>query len=411
MNINSDLHIHSKYSAATSKNMDLQTIAVEAHKKGIQLIGTGDCLHQKWLEKINQLEEEEGVYKLKDTLSHVLRREPYFILTVEIEDKNRVHHLLILPEISKAEELYESLRRYSNNINSDGRPNVNLNGVEIAEYARDSEALIGPSHAFTPWTALYAYFDSLKDCYGELTKYVSFVELGLSADSDYADRIKELQNLTFLTNSDAHSPWLNKFAREFNRFEVDEISFSELKNAILRKKGRKPILNVGFFPEEGKYNESACIKCYTHYTFQECLANKLRCPCGGLIKKGVKDRINELATFETPIHPEHRPPYLHLIPLSEIITQAIGLKSPNTKGVQTIWNDLIKRHGSEISVLVDVDTSELKTDERVLKAIKAFRNGTVIIHPGGGGQYGKVELEKNSNNKIVPKPQSSLEGF
>ncbi len=394
MHVNADLHIHSKYSMATSSKMELPTLAAESRKKGIQLVATGDCLHPKWLAEIKKLKEENGVF---DT---------HFVLTTEVEDANQVHHLLIVPSLSKAEELYEFMKPKSNNIDSDGRPNVRLNGEEIAQAADDTGALIGPAHAFTPWTAMYAYHNSLSDCYGDMAGRIYFIELGLSADTSYADRIAELRCLTFLSNSDAHSPYVNKLAREFNRFEMQEISFDELKMAIIRERGRKPVLNVGFYPGEGKYNESACIRCYAHYTLRESMIKGWTCTCGGTIKKGVKDRVNELATYKEPKHPPHRPPYLHLIPLSEIIAMALGTGT-NTKGVNETWNALIARYGSEVAVLVDADAKNSGVDKRVIDAIAAFRCGKVRVRPGGGGQYGKIELAGEKGCE----PQKSLFDF
>ncbi len=384
MKVNTDLHLHSKYSMASSGKMELPTIAREASKKGMELLGTADCTHPKWLEEIKKVSISDEEIRIGDI---------YFIPTTEIEDNNRVHHLLILPSISKAEELAERISPFGN-LEADGRPNVRLDGSEIAEIAKDIGALIGPCHAFTPWTALYGYHDSLQSCYGDLTDYVSFLELGLSADSDYADRIKELHRLTFLSNSDAHSPSTNKLAREFTQFEVPEITFDGLKKAILREQGYKATLNVGFFPDEGKYNRSACIKCFTQYPLPEAVGNKWRCPiCGGIIKKGVFDRVNELADYKEPRHPDHRPLYLHLIPLAEIIQMALGHASVQTKGVKTAWNALVERFGNEVEALIYSDPEALTiVDERIVNSILAFRNDNVIIHPGGGGQYGWLEL-------------------
>jgi len=408
MQINADLHIHSKYSMATSKKMELPTIAVEAAKKGIDLVGTGDCIHPKWLTAIKEAALDDETIRINDT---------YFVPTTEIEDKNRVHHLLILPSISKAKELAGMMGKYGN-LAVDGRPTVNLDGCRIAEAARDVGAMIGPAHAFTPWTAMYAAHDSLESCYGDMTDYVSFVELGLSADSDYADRIKELHRLTFLSNSDAHSPWANKLAREFTQFDVPEITFDGLKKAILRENGYNATLNVGFYPQEGKYNRSACIKCFKDYTLPECLDKKWRCSCGGRIKKGVYDRINELADFDEPVHPEYRPDYVHLIPLAEIIMMALGHSSISTKGVQTAWGALVERFGSEVTVLLDADADELGyVDKKIVDAILAFRRGDVILHPGGGGRYGWIELPGSSssdpaaNEKDTAKNQRSLLDF
>lgn len=402
MKVNADLHIHGKFSIGTSKFMNFAILSKEARKKGVQLLATGDCIHSGWMREIKELKKiDDGTFEMNGTR---------FVLTVEVEDNRRVHHLLIFSSLSAAMEFREKIMGHSPNIDSDGRPNIALNGEEIAELAKDTEALIGPSHAFTPWTAMYAYHDSVKNCYGDLENYVSFVELGLSADTDYADRIAELERLTFLTNSDAHSPYPIKLAREFNRFEMKDITYSELKKAIFREGGRKPVLNVGLPPQEGKYNESACIKCFTHYTFREAVMNKWKCTkCGKRVKKGVKDRINEIATYESPKHPTHRPEYLYLIPLAEIISKAIGQRSPHTKTVSKIWDELITKFGDEVKVLVDADMEDISkiVEERVTNAIKAFREGRVIMHPGGGGQYGHLEIpdENAVVNPTKPKKE------
>lgn len=400
MKVNADLHIHSKYSGGTSKNMSISALSKEAKKKGVELLGTGDCLHSKWMKEIHEMEKiDEGTFELNGTK---------FVLNVEVEDNRRVHHLLFFPSISSAQDFRDKISSRSPNLDSDGRPNLALGGEEIAQLAKDVDALIGPCHAFTPWTALYAYYDSLSSCYGDLESYVSFVELGLSADTNYADRIAELERLTFLTNSDAHSPYPIRLAREFNRFEMNDIIYNELKKALLRSGRRRPVLNVGLPPSEGKYNESACIKCYTHYTLREAVMHKWKCTkCGKRVKKGVKDRINELATYDSPKHPSHRPEYLYLIPLAEIITKAVGQSSPHTKTVLTIWNELIKNFGDEVKVLVDSDIEDIAkvSEERVTKAILAFREGKVILHPGGGGQYGRVELPEGDNNSAQIEPK------
>lgn len=394
MLVNADLHIHSRFSGGVSSNMTLPVLSAESKKKGIQLLGTGDCLHPQWLREIKEMEKlDEGTFELNGMR---------FVLTDEIEDTHRVHHLVMFPSISSAEDMRERLKHRSNNINEDGRPHVFMEGWEIAEIARDVGALIGPCHAFTPWTAMYAAHDSLRDCYGDMADYVSFLELGLSADSDYADRISELHRLTFLSNSDAHSPYPFRLAREFNRFEVEDATFEEIEMAILREKGRKSVLNVGMPPEEGKYNETACTRCYRHYTLKEAEMARWKCPlCGGRIKKGVKDRVNELADLEKPVHPEHRPPYLRLIPLAEIISMAFGTSSPLTKKVQREWESLIKIFGSEVNVLVDalIDDVKKESSPEVGEAIERFRKGEIHLIPGGGGKYGRIELKERERER------------
>jgi uncharacterized protein (TIGR00375 family) len=388
MIINTDLHIHSRFSGATSEKMNIKTISLEAPRKGVNVVATGDCLHNGWMKEIKQCNViDDGTFELNGTR---------FILSTEVEAERRVHHLLYFPNFSAVEDFKERIKSKSKNLESDGRPNVDMNGEELASIAKDIDALIGPAHSFTPWTAMYAYYDSLNDCYGDLANYVSFVELGLSADSDFADKIKELHRLTFLTNSDCHSPHPVRLAREFNRFEVKDATFNEVKRAILRTGGNKPLLNVGLPPQEGKYHESACSSCYTHYTLEEAQRRRWKCSCGKRIKKGVKDNINEKADFTEPRHPDHRPSYVHLIPLAEIITKAVGQRNPFTQTVNKRWNELVSAFGSEINVLIDVEIEEIAkiTVPAITEAIQAFREKKVIIKPGGGGQYGTIELPK-----------------
>jgi len=364
-------------------NMELPVIAREAARKGVKIVGTGDCLHPLWLDSIKELPEDEGLFHLEETL---------FALSVEVEDSRRVHHLIFLPDISKAEELREGFAPYSSNLLTDGRPRLHMNGAQIADLVLEAGGLIGPSHAFTPWTGVYAYYRSLAECYLEKADRIAFIELGLSADTDYADRISELSSRTFLSNSDAHSPRSNKLAREFNQMEVKSLGFREIAMAITRERGRHSRLNVGFFPEEGKYNRTSCTRCYQQYSAAQMDELKGRCPkCQGQIKLGVVDRVNLLADYAEPKHPDHRPPYLHLIPLAEIIALALGHRSAMTLGVQKLWSELT-RGRTEIEVLVEADLTDLKAEPKVIEAIEAFRSGKVVVCPGGGGKYGEVRL-------------------
>jgi len=394
MLINADLHIHSRYSGATSDRMTIASLSVEAPRKGINVLATGDCLHGGWQAEIKTCTIiDDGTFEMNGTR---------FILSAEVEDNHRVHHLLYFPSFSAVDSFKEKIKPKSKNIETDGRPNVDMNGIELATLAKDVDCLIGPAHAFTPWTAMYAYHSSLEDCYGDIASYISFVELGLSADSDYADTIQELHRLTFLTNSDCHSPHPVRLAREFTRFEVRDTTFQEIKKAILRTGGNKPVLNVGLPPQEGKYNETACISCFTHYTLDEAIKRRWKCSCGKRIKKGVRDRIREIATFKEPRHPDHRPPYIYLIPLTEIIAKALGQHTPFTQSVTKRWDELITAFGSEIAVLLDADIHEVAkvTIPAIVEAVQAFREHKVIIIPGGGGKYGTIELP--TEEQIIP---------
>jgi uncharacterized protein (TIGR00375 family) len=370
--------------------MTFDTLAAEAPKKGVQLVGSGDCLHETWLKEIKALNQiEEGTFELGDTK---------FILTVEVQGKSRVHHLIMFPSISSAEDFKDGIKAKTKNISSDGRPMAAMTGEEIGQLAVDVDAIFGPCHAFTPWTGLYGHFDSLQDCYGDLYNKISFLELGLSADTDYADRLDELRDITFLSNSDAHSPYPLRLAREFNQFKVDEVTFPEIKKAILRQGGRKCTLNVGFPPEEGKYNQTACSRCFNKYSLSDSLKSKWKCSCGGRIKKGVFDRVSELGGGQVPKHPKHRPKYLHIIPLAEIIAKAIKHSNTNSAGVKKIWSSLIDEFENEINVLLKIEIEKIislaNTNTRIATAIRQFRDNKIILHPGGGGRYGQIELPK-----------------
>jgi len=367
MLVNADLHIHSPYAIAVSRNMVPQTLLTACVTKGIGVLGTGDALHPAWQEAWRPyLSNSEGIV---------------IVPSAEVEDESRVHHLILAEDFSVCEELREHFTPHSRSLRSVGRPHVYLPGEKIAALCHKAGALVGPAHAFTPWTAVYAYFDSLAECYG--TEPVDFVELGLSADSSYGAGITELYDVPFLTNSDAHSPAPEKFAREFNRFEIPARSVRAVLDAV---RSGKIVLNAGFFPEEGKYNRTACSRCFTQYPPEEAVRHEWRCPRdGGQIKKGVSDRAKELSNGK----PRPRPPYLHLLPLGQIIQTAENASSPSTKKCRKIYASFIATFGNEIAVLTDVPVPEIrKIHEKVGDAIEALRSGRVTLHPGGGGKYG-----------------------
>jgi len=384
MLVDCDLHMHSKFSAATSVNMELKTIAEQARFKGLGMVGTSDCLHPKWLESIKELNViDEGTFEWDGTR---------FVLTAEVEDKDRVHHLLLFPSLTAISQFRAAIVNFSSNIDVDGRPNVRLSGEVLARIASDVDALIGPAHAFTPWTAIFKSFSSVAECYGSMADYISFLELGLSADSYLADQISELARFTFLSNSDAHSPFPHRLGREFNRLELKDRTFSEVALAIKREKGRHVALNVGLDPREGKYHCTACSRCHQKYSLDEAKHFRRKCiKCGGVVKTGVKDRIKQLANqFSSP--PSHRPDYVHIFPLAMIIQKTIGLSSPTAKKVQDIYSSLVPAFGTETEVLLDLPTKDLPT---VGESIRKFRDGEIIIIPGGGGKYGELIIPQD----------------
>ncbi len=369
---NADLHIHSPFSMAVSGAMHPENLLNVCVTKGLHILGTGDALHPAW-------QKEWEPFLVNETGICV-------IPTGEVEDEHRVHHLIMAGDFGQFTQLRELLQPHSKSISTNGRPHVYLSGEAIAERVHEVGAFIGPAHAFTPWTALFAYHDSVAGCYGE--EPIDFVELGLSADSSYGAGIPDFAGVPFLSNSDAHSPQPEKIGREFNRIRI--LGKFSVRGVLDSIRTGAIEANAGFFPEEGKYNRTACVRCFTQYTLKEAQQHAWRCPAdGGLIKKGVYDRARELSRGS----PGSRPPYLHLVPLGQIIQTVEGVSSPGTKKCRAIYDALIAEFGNEIDVLIRIPVTEIQAvHPKVAKAIDALRENRVILHPGGGGKYGTFSL-------------------
>nr|WP_245249602.1 PHP-associated domain-containing protein [Methanolinea mesophila] len=341
-------------------------LTAACREKGISVLGSGDALHSGWRTCWERVPFDETVL---------------VVPTAEVEDSDRVHHLILMESFREFGELEALLAPYSRDIATNGRPRVRLRGGEIASMVHGLSGLIGPAHAFTPWTSLYASFDHPSECYDE--ERPDFVELGLSADSSYAAAIPDLIGLPFLSNSDAHSPDPLRIGREFFGIDLPVRTAGAVLEEI--RKGRI-LMNAGFFPEEGKYNRTACVRCYRQFSLDGAVAHRWKCPDdGGRIKKGVADRVRELSSGTAGT----RPPYLHLLPLAQVIQVLEGASSPRIKRVQERYRDLIDRFGNEISILAEIPAAELaEYDQGVARAVRALREGDVVLHPGGGGKYG-----------------------
>jgi len=410
-----DLHIHSLHSIGVSNAMTIPRLALGAKEKGLQLIGTGDATQPQWLKHLQtHVKQIDGVYTY-DAVA--------FIPTVEVEDAESIHHVVILPDFESVEILRKSVRPYSPNLDNEwgGRPRVNIGGAEIAGIVRDVGGLIGPAHAFTPFKSVFRQnrHTSLKTCYGDETKNIHFLELGLSADSEIADYIPELRELTYITSSDAHSPGPDKLGREFTRFELDAPTFDELQYALKRERGRKSVLNIGLDPRLGKYYLSFCSKCRRTLIVQEgngapsfdqlniyieCNNNaerekllhdihlrKVRCPVDGkMLRLGVRDRA--AAIGEGKSHsPKHRPSYLHIAPLLDIIALAINVKSSSSKTAGTLYSKMRAELGSETSILTSIPLENIRSvNDRVAQMIQTYRDGSACYQAGGGGRYGRL---------------------
>ncbi|MHA1869946.1 MAG: endonuclease Q family protein [Promethearchaeota archaeon] len=437
-----DLHIHSPHSIAVSKNLNLDTMVKTCKKKGLMILGTGDITQPDWRRYLEaNLIFKNGVYSYKDV---------YFIIQTELEDEESIHHVVLLPDIKAGEELQKRLEPKTKDIKAyyAGRPHIHLSPAEIVDLVDEVGGISGPAHAFTPFKAIFRQgkYSSLEDCYGDAYKKVYFLELGLSADTYIADRMACLKDVTFLSNSDAHSEGVQSLGREFNSFYIESPNFEEVLDAILRKNGRKIILNVGLEPRLGKYPMMFCKTCRSRvrlflednlpddiqkmprqnglvesYTIDDNFINfifrnktdlerfrgqieagRVRCPkCmaknkNGKIFLGVFDRINEIADYETPQHPEHRPPYFDVIPLVEIIKVLKGVKSTTAKSVLKEYDLLINKYGNEFKILTDDDTLQnMRKDgyTKLAQLILAFRNKEIEFIPGGGGKYGEIKLD------------------
>jgi len=430
--------------------MNLETIYNTAMKKGLNILSTGDITQPAWRKYLKEnLEFKDGMYFYKD-LS--------FIIGTELEDIESIHHVILLPDFLAAEKLQEMLNPYVKNIIGRwaGRPHVNKNPAEIVEMIDDVGGICGPAHAFTPFKSIFRQgrYKTLAEAYGSAEKKIAFLELGLSADTKLADRMESLKDITFLSNSDAHSEGAQSLGREFNRMELEKPSFDEIKKACFRRKNRRVTLNVGLEPKLGKYFIMFCRKCrrriintiqnnkgtqdapllqsgwtpskietnFIYYNFKNirhqndflklCSNGDIKCKaCESDIKEkqkinkkskkvaipklklGVSERVNEIATWTEPKHPDHRPPYLDIIPLVEIVRKICGVKNPRAKSVVKKYEELIKRYGTEYDILIDLPIGKIQNKE-VAEIISAFRDSKITFIPGGGGTFGEISLDE-----------------
>ena len=406
MKIIADFHIHSKYSRATSPKMDLEHIFESAKEKGITVVGTGDFTHPEWFNNLkNKLEPaEKGLYKLKGTDGSVK-----FVVTGEISNMytrhgkgRRIHSLIILPSLESAEKINNILSSQGN-LKSDGRPILGMDTEELLKIIIDAapKALFIPAHCMTPWFGVFGSisgFDSLEEAFGENTKHIYAMETGLSADPGMIWRIPDGRKITLISNSDAHSPI--KLGREVNVFDT-KLSYSAIRDAIIKKDKSKFLNTIEFFPQEGKYYYDGHRSCDVSMSPKQRKKVKGICPkCGRKLTVGVLSRVDELADRKDGFVPSGAIPYKSLVPLKEIIAEAIGI-GPKTKGVEKQYQTLIQKFSNEFNILLDVPFEELSkfTLPKIAEGIKRVRSGKLIIDPGYDGEYGKVKIFQEEEKK------------
>lgn len=401
-----DLHIHSKYSRATSKEGDILHLDLWARRKGIALVGTGDFTHPAWRDEMAELLEpaEEGLYRVKkDKQLHDVcdfPLVPRFVISGEISciykqdgRVRKVHNVILLPSLDAAERLSLKLETIGN-IRSDGRPILGISSKDLLAATLEvcPEAIFIPAHIWTPHFSLFGAFsgfDTLDECFGDLSPHIRALETGLSSDPLMNRRVPMLDRYTMVSNSDAHSP--QKLGRECNLLDT-EISYPALKRALDTGEGFAG--TVEFFPEEGKYHLDGHRNCNLCLTPAETRALGGRCPvCGKKITIGVLNRLEQLAERNENYIPQGAKPFEHLMPLPEVISASFGVSATGNKAERT-YNDLLNKLGSEMAILRERSLSDIRAagGERIAEGIARLRAGRVIKTAGYDGEYGKIAL-------------------
>lgn len=430
-----DFHLHSKYSRATSPQMNLEDLDYWARLKGIQILGTGDFTHPEWLKELKTKLEpaETGLFKLKnsrnirDDIRGKFESDVRFILTTEVSciyTKNgvgrRIHLIIFLPDFQSVEKFNTQLS-WSANLKVDGRPMLGLDAKEILKIALNisPECLVVPAHAWTPWYSIFGSksgFNSLEECFDELTPQIYAIETGLSSSPAMNWRLSQLDRVAIISCSDSHSP--KNLGREATVFEFSFApTYKDIIGAIKdgsphqRQSASHPresalIYTIEFFPEEGKYHYDGHRLCNVCLTPEETIQRNNTCPvCGKSLTVGVMNRVNELADRPEGFKPEAAVPFKSVIPLQEIVAEALGVEKLSKK-VEEEYLRIVQKAGSEFRILLDLNADELLkiTSEKIADGIMRMRRGQVQKIPGYDGVYGKIsvfseKVEKKENKQ------------
>lgn len=407
MSFFADFHIHSKFSRATSREMTLEYLWKWAQLKGISVLGTGDFTHPVWFNEIkeklcndsNNLFVLRENYKSNNIFTSCIA-DVHFLLTSEISciyskggKIRKVHNIVFMPDIENVEKFNNILSK-KGNLSSDGRPILGLDSKELLKIVLDisDRAMLIPAHAWTPHFSVFGAgsgFDSLEECFEELTPYIYAIETGLSSDPKMNWRISALDRLTLISNSDAHSPM--KLGREANIFKTEK-SYDAIIHAIKSKKGFEG--TVEFFPEEGKYHFDGHRNCRVNMSPKETISHKFICPvCKKKLTIGVMHRVEKLADRENGFVMENTIPYYSIIPLMEILAEILKA-GVNTKKVLQSYLMLLEKYGNEFKILLNLPLNEIeKANIPLLKeAIEKVRSGNIHITPGYDGEFGKIRI-------------------
>jgi uncharacterized protein (TIGR00375 family) len=424
-----DLHIHSKFSRATSRDMTFDNLAYWAKIKGISLVASGDFTHPEWffLTKEKLEPTGNGFFRLKNILPpangylksiSVKTDDILFVLSTEISfiyskkgKVRKIHILLLAPDFEAVEKINGRLSGLGN-LRSDGRPILGLDAKQFVHIVAElcPRCVVIPAHIWTPWFSLFGAnsgFDAIEECFEEMTPFIFALETGLSSDPPMNWRLSALDKYALVSKSDAHSP--SRLGREANVFDTD-FSYKGLVNALRSKNPDRFLHTIEFFPEEGKYHYDGHRKCGVVFSPKESLLQKDICPkCGKKLTIGVMHRVEELADREEGVHPPLRVPYKSLIPLNEVIAAAIE-KTPECQSVWDIYFRLVHEFGSEHAVLTEASIPDLARvqPERISQGIARMRKGAVRIVPGHDGFYGQISLFEKETPEEASSGQLTL---
>ena len=405
-----DLHIHSKYSMACSKDCDLEHLTWWARRKGVTLVGTGDFTHPAWFDHLREslVAAEPGLFRLRDDLDREISRtlppnlggrDVRFLLSVEIStiykraDRTRkVHHLVYVPDFDAAAGFNRRLGRIGN-LGSDGRPILGLDSRDLLEIALESGdgSYLVPAHLWTPWFAVLGSksgFDAVEDCYADLADHIFAVETGLSSDPPMNWRLSALDRYRLVSNSDAHSPPM--LGREATVLDTD-LDYFAVRRAFETGVGLEG--TIEFFPEEGKYHTDGHRKCGVRMEPPQTRAHNGRCPeCGKPLTVGVLNRVEELADRPVGYRPDGAPDVHSLVQLPLVMSELLGVGSRSKRVIREI-DALTAALGPELAILRDVPVDDIKGHSPLLaEAIDRLRRGAVIREAGYDGEYGVIRL-------------------
>lgn len=416
MRVFADFHIHSKYARATSKEMDLEHLSKYGKLKGLNLIGTGDFTHPRWLNELKaKLKpiEDSGLYTF-DGMNFMLTTE---ISTVYTQDNKtrKIHHVVHVPSFEIVDQINEQLTKLGAKLDIDGR--LLLNGrtsIELVELLINiyKDALIVPAHIWTPWFSVFGSksgFNSVEECYQDQTKYIYALETGLSSDPKMNWKLSSLDKFALMSNSDSHSPWPWRLGRECNVFELKKITYWEILDAIKKKDKKRFIFTVEVDPAYGKYHWTGHRNCNIRLSPKQSLKINDVCPiCRRKMTVGVEQRVEELADREEGFILENAIPFKSLIPLSELIKESLRIDSLYSKSVWSEYNKLVETFGNEFNILLDATEEELEKiiSSQLTNAIIKNRKGKIKVIPGYDGVYGQPVFDESEFERYEEKQKN-----